>query len=184
MAFVSFRDTSREKYSDICRCAYLSRWCASSEVKRKAAYVSISTRLPWLLASPRRIFFPPRLFVFHPLSSRAMVIVVLPALRRGAVLTTPALCRSPASWRSPSLSFLPLFRRCAPWASGGRLCTTFRPRWCNGDHTRPFIADTSLLHDISSFPKQTSLPIIRTELHLTCQIRFLIDSIDFAVLLY
>lgn len=58
MAFVRIPGHISRKISDIRRCAYLPRWCASSEERRKAAYVS-STGLARLLASPRRTFFPP-----------------------------------------------------------------------------------------------------------------------------
>lgn len=112
-------------------------------VKRKAAYVSISTRLPWLLAPPKRVFpprlfSPPRLAYFHlpPLSSRAVVIVVLPALRRGAALTS----RRRRSVDPQSLRVSPL----SPWASGGPLCITFRPRqrWSHTFLYRQYIHPT------------------------------------------
>lgn len=133
------------KSRDTRRCAYLPRWCASSGKEKSGFPFHFDEIIITVGFSGGGFFsasFRPSSRCLPPFSSRAVLIIVLPALRRGAALTTPALCRSPDS--SLHLLLFSLSHRHASRASGGRLCTTFRPRqrWSHTSLYRQYIPST------------------------------------------
>lgn len=115
-------------------------------VKRKAAYVSISTRLPWLLAPPPRIF-PPRLFSPSRLASPSTAffsrwrssfcphcVAALPSRHDAGALSIPK------PLRVPRLLLLPVSLRELPAVASAQ---PFDPD--NDDHTflyRQYIPST------------------------------------------
>lgn len=143
------------KRCDTRRCAYLPRWCASSG-KEKSGFCFHFVEITMTVGSSGRGFFPPHLFIPRPVAFHSTVFFSRGADHRSARIASRCCPHDagalPIPLRSLHLFLFPFSRRPAsPRASGGRLCTTFQP-WQWWSH--PFTANTSLLHDSVSFPKQ------------------------------